>query len=130
MHIPPGFGTITPYFFMRDAAAFADFLIKAFGGVETLRHLRADGNIANAQITIGTSTIMLSEASEGYPPMPASYYLYVADADASMRAALACGATLEMAVADKPYGDRQGGVRDAWGNLWWISQRLVAGPYE
>ncbi len=27
------------------------------------------------------------------------------------------------------YGDRQGGVRDAWGNIWWISQRLVDGPY-
>ena len=39
------------------------------------------------------------------------------------------GATLEMAVADMPYGDRQGGVRDPWGNLWWISQRLVEAPY-
>jgi PhnB protein len=35
-----------------------------------------------------------------------------------------------MEVADMPYGDRQGGVRDAWGNLWWISQRLVDAPYE
>lgn len=34
-----------------------------------------------------------------------------------------------MAVADRPYGDRQGGVRDAHGHLWWISQRLVDGPY-
>jgi PhnB protein len=27
-----------------------------------------------------------------------------------------------------PYGDRLGGVRDAQGNLWWISQRLVEAP--
>ena len=26
-------------------------------------------------------------------------------------------------------GDRQGGVRDLHGNLWWISQRLVEAPY-
>ncbi len=52
------------------------------------------------------------------------------DADAAMAQALAHGATLEMAVANMPYGDRQGGVRDGHGNIWWISQRLVDGPYE
>jgi PhnB protein len=59
-----------------------------------------------------------------------SYYLYVEDAHASMRRALEHGATLEMGVADMPYGDRQGGVRDPHGNLWWISKRLVEAPYE
>ena len=37
---------------------------------------------------------------------------------------------LEMDVADMPYGDRQGGVRDPHGNIWWISQRTVEAPYE
>jgi len=46
-----------------------------------------------------------------------------------MRRALKHGATLEMAVADMPYGDRQGGVVDPSGNIWWVSQRLVDGPY-
>jgi PhnB protein len=55
--------------------------------------------------------------------------LYVENADAAMRRALEHGAHLEMAVADMPYGDRQGGVRDAHGNIWWISQRLVHEPY-
>lgn len=129
MFIPPGFGTVAPYFFMRDAERFVDFLVQGLGGVEIGRHLRPDGRIANAQVRLNTSTVMVSEASEKYPPMPASYYLYVEDADATMAQALAQGAALEMAVADMPYGDRQGGVRDAHGNLWWISQRLVDGPY-
>ncbi|WP_435106395.1 VOC family protein [Arhodomonas sp. AD133] len=73
---------------------------------------------------------MVSEASADYPAMPAAYYLYVADANAAMERALAHGASLEMAVADMPYGDRQGGVRDAHGNIWWISQRLVERPYD
>jgi PhnB protein len=34
-----------------------------------------------------------------------------------------------MKVADMPYGDRQGGVRDIAGNIWWVSQRLTAEPY-
>lgn len=130
MYIPPGFNTVTPYCFVRDAAAFVAFLIDGLGGVELCRTLRADGLIANAQVQLGTSAVMVSDAAAGYPPMPASYYLYVEDAAASMARALAHGATLEMAVADMPYGDRQGGVRDAHGNLWWISQRIVHEPYS
>lgn len=61
--------------------------------------------------------------------MPASYYLYVEDADELVQQAVTAGAELIMAVTDKPYGDRQGGVRDPSGNLWWFSQRLTAGPY-
>ncbi len=49
-------------------------------------------------------------------------------ADATMRQAVAEGATVGMAVADMPYGDRQGGIRDPHGNLWWISRRLVHAP--
>ena len=85
--------------------------------------------IANAQVRLGTSTVMVSEASPAFPAMPASYYLFVEDADAAMRRAVAAGATVIMEVADMPYQDRQGGIRDPSGNLWWISQRLVDGPY-
>ena len=129
MTTPPGFANVTPYFFVDGAEGFVDFLVQGLGGAPTLRSLRPDGQIANAQVRVGSATVMVSEASPAYPAMRAAYYLYVADADASMALALAHGATLEMAVADMPYQDRQGGVRDAWGNIWWISQRLVAGPY-
>ena len=129
MYIPPGFNTVTPYIFANDAETLVAFLIAGLGGVETLRSVRDDGRIANVQVSIGTSTIMLSEASPGYPAMPASYYLYVENADASMRQAIAAGAVVEMDVQDMPYGDRQGGVRDPAGNIWWISQRLVQEPY-
>ena len=98
MYVPPGFNTVTPYFFVTGAEQFVDFLVHGLQGVETCRSLRPDGRIANAQVHIGGSTLMVSEASARYPAMP--------------------------------YGDRQGGVRDAHGNLWWISQRLVEEPYR
>ena len=129
MYVPPGFGTVTPYFFVDDAEKFVDFLVHGLGGVEMLRSLRPDGRIGNVQVRIGTTTVMASESSAAYPAMPASYYLYVEDADASMARALAHGAKLEMPVGDMPYGDRQGGVRDPVGNIWWISQRIVQAPY-
>jgi len=129
MYLPPGFGTVTPYLFAAEAAAYVDFLVRAFGGEERLRTLRPDGRVANAQLRIGTSMLMVSEASRQYPPMPGAFYLFVEDADASVARALREGARLEMEVADMPYGDRQGGVRDPHGNIWWISQRLVHAPY-
>lgn len=131
MHIPPGFNTVTPYFFVDDAPRFVAFLVEGLGGRELLRSLRPDGGIANAQVMLGGSTVMVSEASAIYPAMAASYYLYVTDADAAMAQALSVhGTRMEMAVANMPYDDRQGGVQDAHGNIWWISQRMIDEPYD
>ena len=129
MYISPGFNTVTPYFFVTNAEAFARFLVQGLGGTETCRTMRPDGLIANVQVRLGTSTVMVSEASERYKPMAAAYYLYVEDADASMQQSLAHGAVLEMELGDMPYGDRQGGVKDQHGNIWWISQRTIHEPY-
>jgi PhnB protein len=128
MHIPPGFNTVTPYFFVARAADFLTFLVEGLGGKEIARHMNGD-RIANAQVQLGTSTVMVSEASPAFPAMPGSYYLYVESADEAMAKAVAAGAAQISAVADMPYGDRQGGVRDPHGNLWWLSQRLLPGPY-
>jgi PhnB protein len=129
MYIPPGFNTVTPYFFVENAESFVMFLVQGLGGVETCRTMRPNGSIQNVIVQLGTSAVMVSEAAGKYKPMAAAHYLYVEDADAAMHRAIEHGATLEMAVADMPYGDRQGGVRDAHGNIWWLSQRLVKAPY-
>jgi PhnB protein len=130
MYIPPGFNTVTPYYFVENAESFVSFLVNGLGGAETCRTLRPDGRIANVQVQMGTSTVMISEATAKYKPMAGAYYLYVENADESMARALAHGAALEMEVDDMPYGDRQGGVRDQHGNIWWISQRTVQVPYS
>jgi len=130
MRLPDGFGVVTPYIFADDAAAYVDFLSRAFGAVERLRSTRPDGRIANSQIEFSGTRIMISEASPAFPPTRSAFYLYVADADAAMAQAVSAGATEIMAVADMPYDDRQGGVRDGRGNIWWVSQRLVDAPYD
>ena len=128
MRIPPGFNTVTPYFFVDGADRLIAFLVQVLGGVEIGRHMNGD-RIANAQVRLGSSTVMVGEASTEFPAMPASYYLYVENADEAMLKAIAAGAAKIMDVADMPYGDRQGGIRDPFGNLWWVSERLVDGPY-
>lgn len=129
MYIPPGFGTVAPYLFAKDAERLVSFLIDGLGGAETCRTMR-EGVIANCQVAIGTTTLMVSEAADRFPPSRSSFYLYVEDADRSTQRALDAGAILVMKVADMPYGDRQSGVADPAGNIWWISQRLVEQPYS
>ena len=128
MRVPPGFNTVTPYLFVDHADRLVQFLVHGLGGKEILRHMNGT-RIANAQVVLGTSTVMVSEASTAFPAMPGSYYIYVENADESMNRALSAGASLIMGVSDMPYQDRQGGVRDPCGNIWWISQRLVDGAY-
>jgi len=128
MRIPPGFNTVTPYLFVEGADHLIGFLVQGLGGTEVSRHMNGD-RIANAQVQLGTSTVMISEASTAFPAMPASYYLYVENADQAMSRALAAGGTKVMDVANMPYNDRQGGVKDQFGNIWWLSERLIDGPY-
>jgi len=128
MRVPPGFNTVTPYFFVEEADRFLAFLAHGLGGVEVSRHMNGD-RIANAQVRLGNSTVMVSEASTAFPAMPASYYLYVENADEAMTKAIAAGGIKIMDVANMPYNDRQGGIKDQFGNLWWLSQRLIDGPY-
>jgi PhnB protein len=127
--LPDGYQTVFPYIFVKDAAAFIAFLQRAFAASEIARVVGEQDRVVNAQIRIGNSQFMVSEAVADFPPMPASYYIFVEHADDAMALAVANGATEIMPVADRPYQDRQGGVRDPFGNLWWISQRLVPGPY-
>jgi PhnB protein len=128
MKIPPGFNTLNAYMIVHDAPALIEFLVHGLEGKESLRH-EQEGRIHHAQVQVGNSTIMLSEASQEYPAMAAAYYMYVADADRAHVQALAAGATEIIAVADMPYGDRHGGVRDPFGNVWWLAQRIVDGGF-
>ena len=133
MLIPEGFTTVFPYIFAEDAAAYLDYLRDGLGGEIVDVQTRPDGTIANAHIRFGAQphdvTLMVSEATAAMRRTYGTYYLYVADAEAAMARAIAAGGTEQMAVADMPYGDRQGGVTDPQGNIWWVSQHLEGAAY-
>jgi uncharacterized glyoxalase superfamily protein PhnB len=129
MHIPPGFTTVFPYIFATSAEAYLTFLELGLSGEITGVHKGPDGTVANAQIRFNDTTVMVSEATGDNPASRATYYIYVADADATMARAVAAGGVQTMEVGDRVYGDRQGGLCDPQGNIWWISQRLAAGSY-
>jgi PhnB protein len=131
MYVPEGYGTIFPYMIVSDADAFAKFLADVFGASELGRTMLPTGRIANIRIRIGSSTFMVSEAAnDALQAMPAAYYVYVEDVDQTFEKAIACGAIEVFKATDMPYLDRQAGVTDPFGNIWWISKRLVDEPYD
>lgn len=121
---PDGYHTITPYLMVDDGQKFIDFAKNAFNAVEMNSNLNDEGKIMHAEIKIGDSVIMLSEASSKYPASSAFFYLYVNDCDSSYKQALEAGASSVMQPADQFYGDRNAGVRDSFGNTWWISTHV------
>ncbi len=119
--VPEGYHTATPYLIVPNVAGVIDFLKQAFGAEEIHERMqRPDGAIMHAEVRIGNSPIMMGEPTGQFQPMPASIYLYVADTDAAYQRALKAGGTSLMEPADQFYGDRNAGVRDPAGNVWWI----------
>ena len=127
--IPEGFTTVFPYIFAQDANAYLDFLRDGLGGEIVDVHRIPDGTLANAHVRFGAMTLMVSEATPAMRKIYGTYYLYVEDAHAAMAIAIAAGGVQQMAVADMPYGDRQSGITDPQGNVWWISQHLETAVY-
>ncbi|MDP6356876.1 MAG: VOC family protein [Planctomycetota bacterium] len=122
--IPEGFHTVTPYLVVEDGSRQIEFLEKAFGGEETHRSNRPDGSIMHAQMQIGDSMVMLGEATGEFLPMQSMIYLYVPDCDKLYGQAIQAGAESLMEPADQFYGDRNAGIKDPLGNMWWIGTRL------
>jgi PhnB protein len=117
----PGVNNIVPYFLVNGAPKFIDFLVSAFEGTERIRVPRPDGSIMHAEIAIGDSIIELGDASEQYPTRPMATHLYVPDPDLAYARAMQAGATSIYPVADQHWGDRQGCVKDSFGNIWYVA---------
>ena len=82
------------------------------------------------RLRIGDSVVMLGDAHGEHKPLQTMLYVYVDDADAIYQRALAAGATSVQAPVDQFYGDRSGGVKDPFGNLWWIATHIEDVPPE
>jgi len=119
--IPEGYHTITPFLCVQGAAKLIDFLKQVFDATEIERMTNSDGTIKHAEVRIGDSMMMISDPSEQCKPMPAAFYLYVTDTAALYQCALQAGATSLLEPLDTFYGNRESGVKDQFGNSWWIA---------
>jgi PhnB protein len=118
--IPEGYGTVTPFLSVKQTAKLIDFLKSAFGAEEVMRMPGPGGVVMHAEVNIGNSRLMLSEATQS-APSSSSFYLYVKDVDTQYQRALSAGATSESAPTDQFWGDRMATVKDSFGNTWSIA---------
>ena len=110
---------VEPYLPVRGAGRLIDFLQRAFAAEEISRHTRPDGSVAHAEVRLGDSLIGIGDSVDPQPA-PTAIHLYVPDADALYARALRAGATSMQEPADQHYGDREAGVKDPFGNHWYI----------
>lgn len=121
---PRGLYSVNPYLHPRRAEPLISFLKRAFNAEEVAKYASPDGVVHHAQIRVGDSVIEMGEAHGEYDTMPAMFYLYVPNMEAVYRQALAAGATSFQEPADQPYGDRNAGVKDNFGNKWYIATHI------
>jgi PhnB protein len=117
-----GAGVVRPYVYAHYDTR--ELVKSAFGAEELEVNEHPRGGV-HLEAKIGDSYLVL-ELGDSFPPdaTPASIYIYVADTDAAYERALAAGATSYSPPGDKPYNERSAGVRDSFGNTWWISTYL------
>jgi PhnB protein len=121
-HVPPGINNdVMPYVIVPGAAQLIEFLISSFEGTLELKVPRPDGSVMHAEVLLGDSMVEMADAAKEYPAQHATVHLYVPDPDAAYARALQAGAKSVYQVADQPWGDRQGCVKDPFGNVWYLA---------
>ncbi|MEX0683914.1 MAG: VOC family protein [Dehalococcoidia bacterium] len=123
-----GIHKVSAYLAVEGAAEAIEFYKKAFGAALGTRMEEPDGRIGYAELTIGETVVMISDA---WPDMrvlsplslngnSVSLVVEVEDADAAWGRALGAGASIERPLKDEPYG-RTGWVVDPYGHRWCIN---------
>ena len=122
--IPENHNVVMPYLIVNNALKFIEFMQQVFNGELTYKGMRSETVIMHAEIKIGDSTIMFADSTEQFQPQTAGMFVYVDDADAAFNKAVSLGAEPIMELEDKDYG-RSGGVKDPFGNTWWITSVIA-----
>ena len=123
-----------PFLAVRDVQAAVDFYAAAFGATEEGTRAHApDGSQVAILTVVGHHVGVATESIELGTPSPETagvttvrLSLEVDDPDAVQARAVTCGATERFAVADQPYGYRQGRVIDPFGHHWLIGRPIEA----
>jgi len=127
-YIPEGLHSVNVYLHPPRVDPFISFVKRAFGAVEVARYPTPEGLIPHAAVRIGDSVLEMGEGNGPYQPMPTMFYLYVPNVDGMYQRALNAGATSISEPKDQPYGDRSAGVKDVWGNQWYIATHVKDMP--
>jgi PhnB protein len=131
--VPEGYHTVIPYIVVEGGNAAIEFYKRAFGAKERFRMGGPDGKVSHAEIEIGDSVVMLSDAfpergvkapAKGDAGTPFGVFLYIPDVDAVFKKAVDAGATVTMPLENQFWGDRYGRLRDPFGHEWHLATHV------
>jgi PhnB protein len=130
--VPEGYRSLTPYLFIKGAAAAIEFYKNVFGATERMRMPGPGGHVMHAELQIGDSILMLADESPSMGALSPQTIggsgslvsVYVADVDAAVAKAVAAGAKVVRPVKDQFYGDRTGGIIDPFGHIWSVATHV------
>lgn len=130
--VPESYHTVTIGITANDAAKAIEFYKAAFAGTESSRMAMPDGKIMHAEVKIGDSVLMLSDADPSMGNKAPKdlggagmmIHHYTTDVDGVTAKALAAGATSVMPVADMFWGDRYAAVLGPDGYGWGIATHM------
>ena len=119
---------IIPYLFYRDVPAALDFLARAFGFTEEMRHGTPSGGM-HAEMSLGGQRIMMGQGSKQWGMLPPNelqaatmgVFVYLANVDAHFQRARDAGAEIVHPPKDEPYG-RTYSARDLDGHPWFFTE--------
>lgn len=124
--------TLAPLLVVRDAARAIGFYIEALGATERARYVdKRTGTISHADLVVGDVAFSVTEEARAWnsdaPPSlggsPVVLQLGVVDVDAAFERACTAGATVVFPLMEL-CGERMARIRDPFGHLWLLSQRL------
>jgi uncharacterized glyoxalase superfamily protein PhnB len=126
--------SMSPYLFYDDVEGAVRFLTEAYGFTVIFTSPDPKGGLAHAQLTHGSSVLMLGHAGGGglglvksahsLGALHAGVYVFVEDVDAHCRRARAAGAKVLIEPADQFWGDRMYCASDPEGQFWMFAKRL------
>ncbi|MFJ6322229.1 MULTISPECIES: VOC family protein [unclassified Rhizobium] len=123
------FENVVPRLIVIGAKAAIDFYRAVFDAEILGEYSDDNGTIVNAVLRIGTSTISVAEQVIAWQWMspaeiggsPVLLTLTVADPDDISTRMIRAGSEIVVPIKDRPYGKREGRVRDPFGHLWILS---------
>jgi len=120
---PAGYGSVTPYLSVVDAAVVLEFAGAVFDATVTERITDDEGGIRHAEFRIGGSLLMTGSVGDPANARASVLYVYSSDCDEIYRRALAAGGTSVSEPADQVYGDRTAAFKGPAGNQWHVATR-------
>lgn len=126
---PHGYPTIAPSMNFENTAEAIDFYTRAFGAVERYRLEAPNGGVMHAEMTLGDSIMLMSDAMAEYGApsakaagvSPTLLSLTVDDVDAVFQQAVEAGAKELSPVTDYCWGHRTGSLLDPFGYRWSVT---------